>query len=112
VACAASRPFPEPLVETREQHVENWIGVVVWAVLGMLIGMAMRLLVKLPEETSGHAIILAVIGGFGAVVGGMLGVGIFHLQDPAALSLGGMGGAIALAVLMAWVYRWGTKGLI
>ena len=92
--------------------MENWIGVVVWVVLGMLVGMGIKLLVRLPEETPGHAAILAVIGGFGAVVGGMLGVGIFHLQDPAALSLGGMGGAIFLAVLMAWVYRWGTRSLI
>lgn len=92
--------------------MENWIGVVVWIVLGALIGMMMRLLVKLPEETSGHSTILAVLGAFGALVGGMLGVGLFHLWDPRALSVGGMGGAVLLALLMTWVYRWGCRSLI
>ena len=109
----AERPW-RSLDRWREagKHVQNWIGVAVWIVLGVLIGMGMKLLVKLPEETSGHAVILGVLGGFGALVGGMLGVGIFHLRNPVALSLGGMGGAVALALLMTWIYRWGTKGLI
>jgi hypothetical protein len=92
--------------------VQNWIGIAVWIVLGGLIGLAMKMLIKLPEETPGHAMVLAVLGAFGAVIGGMLGVGIFHLYDPMALSVGGMGGAIFLAAFMAWVYRWGTRGLI
>ena len=92
--------------------MQNWIGVAVWIVLGMLIGLGMKVLVKQPEETPGHVIVLAVLGGFGAVVGGMLGVGIFHLWDPVALSVGGMGGAIFLALLMTWIYRWGIRGLI
>ena len=92
--------------------MENWIGVAVWIVLGMLIGMGMKLLVRLPEETPGHAVILAVLGGFGAVVGGMMGVGIFHLQEPVAFSTGGTAGAVFLAVLMTWIYRSATRGLI
>lgn len=92
--------------------MENWVGVAVWIVLGILIGMAMKLLVKLPEETSGHTLVLAALGGFGAVVGGMLGVGIFHLWEPLALSIGGTAGAVLLAALMTWVYRWGSRGLI
>ena len=92
--------------------MQNWIGVAVWIVLGMLIGLGMKVLVKREKETPGHTTILAVLGGFGAVIGGMLGVGIFHLWDPMALSLGGMGGAIFLAALMSWIYRWGVRGLI
>jgi hypothetical protein len=92
--------------------VQNWIGIAVWIVMGALIGMAMKVLVKLPEETPGHVTVLAILGSFGAVVGGMLGVGLFHLWDPLALSVGGMGGAIFLASLMTWIYRWGTRALI
>jgi hypothetical protein len=44
----------------------------------------------------------------------MLGVGLFHLWNPIppALSPGGFGGAIFLAVVMTWIYRWGVRGLI
>jgi hypothetical protein len=92
--------------------MENWIGIGIWIVLGMLIGMVMKILVKRPGETPGHAVLLAVLGGFAAVIGGMLGVGIFSFDDPAALSAGGMAGAAVLAVLMTWIYRWGVRGLV
>lgn len=92
--------------------MENWIGVAIWIVLGAVIGLSMKALVKLPEETSGHTLVLAVLGAFAAVIGGMLGVGIFHFYEPLALSAGGMGSAGFLAVLMTFVYRWGVKALI
>jgi hypothetical protein len=53
-----------------------------------------------------------VLGAFGAVIGGMLGVGIFEFDEPLAISAGGMGGALAFSVLMSFVYRWGIRGLI
>ena len=40
----------------------------------------------------------------------MLGVGILEFEDPVALSLGGMIGAVVLAAIMSWTYRWGTRG--
>lgn len=92
--------------------MENWIGVAVWVVLGVLVALAFRVLLKRPEETPGHAVILASLGAFGAVVGGMLGVGLFHLDEPLALSPGGMAGAVVLAAFMAGLYRWGVRGLI
>lgn len=91
--------------------MENWIGVAVWIVLGVSIGLAMKLVVKRPDTTSGHTRLLCTLGAFAAVIGGMLGVGILEFDDPVALSPGGMAGAVALAVLMTWVYRWGIKGL-
>ena len=91
--------------------MENWIGVAVWIVMGGVIGLAMKAVVKRPDETPGHSVILFVLGSFAAVVGGMLGVGIFEFYHPVALSLGGMAGAVAFAALMTWVYRWGVKGL-
>ena len=91
--------------------MENWIGVGVWIVMGIAIGLAMKLVVKRPETTPGHTRLLCALGAFAAVIGGMLGVGILEFDDPVALSVGGMAGAAALAVLMTWVYRWGIKGL-
>jgi hypothetical protein len=92
--------------------MQNWIGIGVWIVLGMLIGVAMRAIIKRPEETSGHTVILAVLGAFGAVIGGMLGVGIIETFDPRALSLGGMLGAVVFATFISWLYRWGIRTLI
>ncbi len=91
--------------------MENWVGIGVWIVLGALIALAMKIMIKRPDETPGHVIILMALGAFGAVIGGMLGVGIFHLEDPLALSAGGMAGALALAAIMSWIYRWGIRGL-
>lgn len=92
--------------------MENWIGIGIWVVMGVAIGLLMKVLVKRPEETPGHSAVLAAIGAFGAVVGGMLGVGIFHFYEPISLSAGGMAGAAVFAAFMSWVYRWGVRGLI
>jgi len=92
-------------------RMENWIGAVVWVIMGGAIGLAMKLVVKNAQETPGHSTLLVALGGFAAAIGGMLGVGIFEFDDPAALSPGGMASAAAFAALMTWVYRWGVKGL-
>jgi len=92
--------------------MQNWIGVGIWIVMGAVIGLAMRALIERPEETPGHSVIIAVLGAFASVIGGMLGVGIVHLFDPVALSIGGMGGALFFATLMTFVYRWGLRTLI
>ncbi len=92
--------------------MENWIGVGVWIVVGALVGLSMKIFVKRPEEQAGHTLILALFGSFGAVVGGMLGVGLFHFDHPAALSLGGIAGAVVLAAIMTWTYRWGIRTMI
>ncbi len=92
--------------------MENWIGVAVWIVMGAFIALVMRAAIRRPEETPGHVPVLVVIGAFGAVVGGMLGVGLFEFDDPLALSAGGMGGAATFAVVMSFIYRWGIRSLI
>jgi hypothetical protein len=92
--------------------MENWIGIGVWIVMGAFIALVMRTLIKRPEETPGHVPVLLVIGAFGAVIGGMLGVGLFEFDDPLALSAGGMAGAATFAVVMSFIYRWGIRGLI
>ena len=92
--------------------MENWIGVAVWIVMGAFIALVMRAAIRRPEETPRHVPVLVVIGAFGAVVGGMLGVGLFEFDDPLALSAGGMGGAATFAVVMSFIYRWGIRGLI
>ena len=92
--------------------MENWIGIGIWIVMGALAGLIVKALVKRPEATPGHTSILVVLGAFAAVIGGMLGVGIFSFYDPLAISLGGMAGAAVLSLLFTWIYRWGTRGLI
>jgi len=91
--------------------MENWIGIGIWIVMGALIGLFMKSIVKRPDATPGHTSIIVILGAFAAVVGGMLGVGIFAFSDPRALSAGGMVGAVALAILFTFVYRWGVRGL-
>ena len=92
--------------------MENWIGVAIWIVMGAFVGLLARMVVRLPEETDGHVPLLMALGACGAVIGGMLGVGIFEFEEPLALSGGGMGGALVLSALMSLVYRWGIRGLI
>ena len=91
--------------------MENWIGIGVWIVLGALIGLSMMVLVQQPEHTAGHKRLLATLGAFSAVVGGMLGVGIFHFREPLALSGGGMAGAVVVSALFTFIYRWGIRGM-
>ncbi len=90
---------------------ENWIGIAVWIVTGAVVALAMKVAVRLPHTTAGHTAVLVVLGIFGAVVGGMLGVGIaeFNSPFPRALSIGGMAGAVALSGFITWVYRWGIR---
>lgn len=92
--------------------MENWIGIGIWIVLGVLVAMAVKIAVKRPDEASGHTVVLGALGAFAAVIGGLLGVGIFSFDDPASLSVGGMAGAFVFATLMSWIYRWGTRSLI
>jgi len=92
--------------------MENWIGIAVWIVMGALVGLAMKVIVQRPEEQPGHTLLLAILGAFGAVIGGMLGVGLFHFYDPTALSIGGFGGALVLATIMSWTYRWGIRTMV
>ena len=92
--------------------MQNWIGIGIWIVMGAVIGLSMKVFIKRPEETPGHTVVLAVLGAFAAVIGGMLGVGIFHLYEPLAISPGGMAVGAGFAVLCTWIYRWGIRGLV
>lgn len=79
--------------------------------MGGSIGLGMKAVVKLPETTPGHSRLLFTLGAFAACIGGMLGVGILEFDDPVALSIGGMAGAVVFAAMMTWLYRWGIKAL-
>jgi hypothetical protein len=92
--------------------MQNWVGIGIWIVMGAAIGLSMKVFIRRPEETSGHTPVLVALGAFAAVIGGMLGVGIFHLYEPLAISAGGMGLAFVFAALMTFIYRWGVRGLI
>lgn len=92
--------------------MQNWIGIAIWIIMGSSIGLVMRAIISRPEEQPGHAQIIAVLGAFAAVIGGMLGVGTFHLYDPLAISVGGMSGAAIFSIMMTFLYRWGLRALI
>ena len=53
--------------------MQNWIGIGIWIVLGVLISLGMKAIISRPEETPGHTPVLAALGAFAAVIGGMLG---------------------------------------
>ena len=91
--------------------MQNWIGIAIWVVMGATIGLAVKSFFSQPDEQAGHGTVIAVIGAFGALIGGMLGVGIFHLYEPLALSAGGLAGAVTLATLVTVIYRWGVRGM-
>ena len=92
--------------------MQNWIGIAIWIVMGAVIGLMMKGIIKRPEETPGHTTVLCVLGSFAAVIGGMLGVGIFHLYEPLALSPGGMLGGAVFAAMMTATYRWGVRTMV
>ncbi len=92
--------------------MQNWIGIAIWILMGSSIGLVMKAVISRPEEQPGHVQIIAALGAFAAVIGGMLGVGLFHLYEPLFLSIGGMAGAFLFATLMTFVYRWGLRALI
>lgn len=92
--------------------MQNWIGIGVWIVMGASVGLAMKVVVRRPEETPGHTSVIMALGAFAAVIGGMLGVGIFEFWEPLALTAGGMGAAFVFAALMTFIYRWGIRGLV
>jgi hypothetical protein len=92
--------------------MENWIGIGIWIVAGALVGLVMTALIRRPKATAGHTVLSMILGALAAAVGGMLGVGVFSFHDPMALSTGGMAGAIFLASLFTFTYRWGARGLI
>ena len=92
--------------------MNNWIAIGIWILMGAPIAFVMRMAIRRPEETPGHVPVLLALGAFGAVIGGMLGVGIFEFDDPVAWSAGGMAGAATFAVVMSFIYRWGIRGLI
>jgi hypothetical protein len=86
--------------------MENWIGIGIWIILGIAMALLIKVVIKRPDATPGHSTVLALFGAFGAVIGGMLGVGLFHFYEPLAISAGGFGGAVVLSALMAGIYRW------
>lgn len=91
--------------------MENWIGIAIWLTVGVAVGLVVKSLMREPDEQPGHGVVISVLGAFGALIGGMLGVGAFHLFEPVALSVGGMAGAFLLAVLVTVLYRWGVRGM-
>lgn len=92
--------------------MENWIGIGIWIVMGAVVGLVVRAVVKRPEEQPGHVPIIIALGSFGALIGGMLGVGLFEFYEPLSMSAGGMGGALFLSIFMTSLYRWGLRGMI
>jgi hypothetical protein len=106
------RSTPHERPKTSESAMQNWIGIAIWIIMGAAIGLMMRAAISRPEEQPGHAQVIMALGAFASVIGGMLGVGIFHLWEPLALSVGGMACAAAFAALMTFIYRWGLRTLI
>ncbi len=92
--------------------MQNWIAAVVWIAMGGAIGLGMKAVVKLPDGAArGHTAVIFTLGAFAAVIGGMLGVGIFEFDDPRGLTAGGLGAGAVFAALMTALYRWSIREL-
>ena len=92
--------------------MQNWIGVGIWIVMGAAVGLAMKVIVKRPEETSGHTVVLAALGSFAACIGGMLGVGHLPYVRAPGDQPGRHGRRLRLRRPLTFIYRWGVRGLI
>lgn len=78
------------------------IGFLVWLVVAVIAGFALRFLYRAPATTLGLTLFFAISG---AAIGGMLGVAPYVTHDPSPLRFGGVLGAILGAVLFPFVYH-------
>jgi uncharacterized membrane protein YeaQ/YmgE (transglycosylase-associated protein family) len=82
------------------------MGLVAWAVIGMVAGFVVNMLYRGPETTLTMAI---VFGFFGAFIGGMLAMSGYIFHDPAPLRIGGLVGAAAGALGFPILYNFIAK---
>ena len=82
--------------------MEYVIGLVIWAVFGVIAAIVMRMFLPSPETTAPLSIIFAISG---ALVGGMLGVSAYVYHDPSPMRFGGLLGAVLGAFLFGWIYH-------
>jgi uncharacterized membrane protein YeaQ/YmgE (transglycosylase-associated protein family) len=76
-------------------------GFLVWLVIAVVAGFALRLFYRAPATSLGLILFFAIAG---AAIGGMLGVAPYVTHDPSPLRFGGLLGAVLGAVLFPFVY--------
>lgn len=77
-------------------------GFLVWLVVALLAGFALRLFYRAPTTTLALTLFFAISG---AAIGGMLGVASYVTHDPSPLRFGGVLGAVLGAVLFPFMYH-------
>ena len=85
--------------------MQNWIGIGIWIVMGSVIGLAMKAIVKRPEQTPGHTRITAAPGAFAPVNGEwtVLYVTARRLSVLAASTLRNISNSFALSLCCSYI---------
>lgn len=86
-----------------------FFGLVVWLVIGLAAGFAMRVLYSAaPTEK----ILTLTFGVFGAFIGGMLGTSPYIHHNPVPLRAGSLLGAVAGALFFTFLYHYMARKAI
>ena len=77
-------------------------GFLVWAVLGIVMGLLIRALYRAAGTVAALTVIFGI---FGAFIGGMLGTAPYIFHDPAPLRMGSLIGAFVGATAATFLYH-------
>ncbi|MGH7469906.1 MAG: GlsB/YeaQ/YmgE family stress response membrane protein [Longimicrobiales bacterium] len=84
-------------------------GLLVWLVIGLAAGLAMRVLYK---ASASEKVLTITFGLFGAFIGGMLGTSPYIHHDPMPLRVGGLLGAILGSLFFTFLYHYTARKAI
>jgi uncharacterized membrane protein YeaQ/YmgE (transglycosylase-associated protein family) len=78
------------------------MGLLMWIILGLVVGIAAKLI--MPGKDPGGIIVTILIGIAGAFVGGLIG-SFFGLGAVTGFNVGSLLLALGGAILLLWIYR-------
>ena len=89
--------------------MEFVFGLGVWLVIGIAMGLAVRVLYRAAATDGTITIVLAI---FGAFIGGMLGTSPYIHHNAVPLRFGGLLGAVLGSLLSAFIYHYAARKAI
>lgn len=85
------------------------LGFVVWAVLGILAGLAVT---RMYKAAATEPVVTVVFGIFGAFIGGMLGNAAHVFHDANPLRIGGLIGALMGSIFFTALYHYVARKVV